>query len=341
MIKELTGRFKRIRSEQFLSRTYCAGYAFVGMGQHSLTNLYPVLSYLGIPLRYVCVTSEAKARQIEKKYPGVRGTTSLDEILSDPDVKGVFVAASPSAHFSIASKVLGSGKALFIEKPPCMSSSELESLISMGGFAEVGLQKRYAPAVQILKSKLSSRLDKALSYDIHYVTGAYPEGDALGELYIHPLDLVNWLFGKAEILSLRKTADNDYVLMLDHGGVVGTMELSTGFSWDDAREDLTVRTRTGIYQLHNTGSLSFTARPAVVLGVPLEKIGLAEPRESVLAERNSFSPVLAGNIVYTQGFYDEILAFAEAVEGRKSCNLSSLESLRDTFSLIESLRKAK
>ena len=341
MIKELINRFKRIRSEQFLSRTYDAGYAFVGMGQHSLTNLYPVLSYLGIRLKYVCVTSEAKARQIERKYPWIKAVTSLDVILADDDIKGVLVAASPAAHFGIASRVLRSGKALFIEKPPCMTSAELESLIAAGGDAEVGLQKRYSPAVQVLRTKLGSRADKPLSYELHYVTGAYPEGDALSDLYIHPLDLVCHLFGKAEVLCIRKTADNDYVLMLDHSGVTGSLELSTGFSWDDAMDELKVRTRTGIYTLESGGRLSFTARPAVILGVPLEKIGLAEPREAVLADRNSFSPVLSGNIVYAQGFYDEILSFAERTEGRKADNLSPLESLRDTYSLMELLRKVK
>ena len=338
MIKELISKYKRIRSEEYLERTYRAGYAFVGMGQHALSNLYPVLSYLGVPLRYICVTNSRKAKMIEEKFPGVKGVTSLDEILADEGVKGVFVAASPDAHFKIARKVLKSGKALFIEKPPCGTAAELEDLITYKGNARVGLQRRYCPAVDILRKRLKG--EKALSYDLHYVTGAYPEGDPLVDLYIHPLDLVCFLFGKAEILSVRRVAGNDYVLMLDHGGVVGTLELSTGYSWEDARDSLSVRTDAGVYCLEQSEDLNFISRPSKLMGVPLEKLGASEPKEVSLAQRNTFSPVLAGNMVYSHGFYDELLSFVEDVEGRKSENLSDLASLRNTFALLEALRKA-
>ena len=46
MIQGLINRYKRLRTERFLSQTCQHQYAFVGMGQHSLSNLYPVLHYL-------------------------------------------------------------------------------------------------------------------------------------------------------------------------------------------------------------------------------------------------------------------------------------------------------
>ena len=112
MIQGLINRYKRLRTERFLDQRCQYEYAFVGMGQHSLSNLYPVLHYLQVPLKYICVTSEQKARLIERKFNGVKATSSLDSVLSDDTVHGVFVAASPSAHFQIASKVLASGKSL-------------------------------------------------------------------------------------------------------------------------------------------------------------------------------------------------------------------------------------
>ena len=150
MIQALINRYKRMRTEHYLRQTYQYSYAFVGMGQHSLTNLYPVLHYLGVPLKYICITSERKAWLIGRKFPNVKAATSLDEILNDEAVKGVFVSASPSSHFSIASQILRSGKSLFIEKPPCQSLEELDRLIDLqrlysSPVAMAGLQKRYAP----------------------------------------------------------------------------------------------------------------------------------------------------------------------------------------------------
>ena len=182
-----------MRTSTYLHQTYQYLYAFVGMGQHSLTNLYPVLHYLGVPLKYICVTSEKKAQLIERKFAGVKATTSLDDILNDEAIKGVFVSASPSAHFSIASRVLQSGKSLFIEKPPCQTLAELDVLINLqhlyaSPVVMVGLQKHYAPSIQLLRKRL--RHERLISYDLHYLTGSYPEGNALLDLYIHPLDLV-------------------------------------------------------------------------------------------------------------------------------------------------------
>ena len=341
MIQELINRYKRMRTERFLRQTYQYSYAFVGMGQHSLTNLYPVLHYLGVPLKYICVTSERKAKLIVRKYPNVKGTTSLDEILNDESVKGVFVSASPSAHFSIASKVLQSGKSLFIEKPPCQTLEELDALIALqqqhgSPFAMVGLQKRYAPAVQLLKQRL--RKKRLISYDLHYLTGAYPEGNALLDLYIHPLDLVCHLFGQPEVLAIRQVAKASYILMLQHPHIVGTLELSTAYTWTTAEESMKVCTKSGIYSLLQMEELTFTPTSSTVFGIPMEKLRPHHETKEVLYQRNNFTPILANNQVYTQGYYSEIEAFISLAESGKSEVTTSIMSVRGTYELLQALQ---
>ena len=329
-----------MRTERYLNETYRCQYAFVGMGQHSLTNLYPVLHYLQVPLKYICVTSERKARLIERKFIGTKATTRLDDILNDKVVKGIFVAASPSAHFSIASRVLQSGKSLFIEKPPCQSLEQLQELIELqrefgSRVAMVGLQQRYAPAVQTLKRRLKG--EQQLNYDLYYLTGAYPEGDALLDLYIHPIDLATWLFGKAEIISYLKIDKQSYILMLRHKHIVGTIELSTGHCWQDARQSLTVRTRSGSYHLAQCEELSFTPKQAVIAGVPIEKLLSRHQSVEYLYRHNSFSPTIANNSIYTQGFFQEITTFVNAVEGKKANVLTDLQSVEPTLILIDEI----
>jgi len=340
MIQDLIRRYKAIQSERFLSHTHPCQYAFVGLGQHSLTNLYPVLHYLGVPLKYICVTSERKARMIEQKYPSVKATASLDDILNDESIKGVFVSATPSAHFSIASRILESGKSLFIEKPPCMSLTELDTLIRLrqshgSPVAMAGLQKRHAPAVQILKKRL--RKDKVISYDLHYLTGAYPEGNAVFDLFIHPVDLAINLFGKAEILSCQKVAADSYILMLRHQGAVGTLELSTAYTWTAAEESLKVSTSSGIYRLSQMDTLTFQPGSATILGIPSEKVRPADATVEYLFNRNNFNPTLVNNQVYSQGYFNEISAFVDAVEGRKCEEDTDLVSVRDTYVLLDAI----
>ena len=341
MIQELINRYKRMRTERFLRQTYQYQYAFVGMGQHSLTNLYPVLHYLGVSLKYICVTSGRKAKLIEQKYPSVKATTSLDEILKDEAIKGVFVSASPSAHFSIASRVLQSGKSLFIEKPPCQTLEELDQLVDLqqqhGSLvAMVGLQKRYAPAVQLLKQRL--RKERLISYDLHYLTGAYPEGYALLDLYIHPLDLVCHLFGKPEILAYRQVTNDSYILMLQHPHIVGTLELSTAYTWTTAEESMKVCTKSGIYSLLQMEELTFTPTSSTVFGIPMEKLRPRHETKEVLYQRNNFTPILANNQVYTQGYYSEIEAFISLAESGKSEVTTSIMSVRGTYELLQALQ---
>ena len=340
MIQKLIARYKQMRTSSYLRQTYQSSYAFVGMGQHSLTNLYPVLHYLGVPLKYICITSERKARLIERKFVGVKATTILDEILKDKTVKGVFVAASPSVHFVLASQILQSGKSLFIEKPPCMTLKELDRLIALqrqydSPVVMVGLQKRYAPAVQLLQKRL--RVERLISYDLHYLTGAYPEGNALTELFIHPLDLVCHLFDRPEIIACRKIAPSSYLMMLQHQDIVGTIELSTAYTWTAAEESLKVCTTSGIYRLTQTEELTYEPVPSTILGFPLEKVRPWRKTIEYEYARNSFSPILFNNQIHSQGYFNEIQSFVDVVEGNRTDIMTNLTSLTDTYRLLEKL----
>ena len=342
MIQTLINRYKRMRTERFLRQTYQYSYAFVGMGQHSLANLYPVLHYLGVPLKYICVTSERKAQLIEQKFPGVKATTSLDEILNDEAIKGVFVSASPSVHFSLASQVLRSGKSLFVEKPPCQTLKELDTLIDLqrlygSPVAMVGLQKRYAPAIQLLKKRLGK--EHLISYDLHYLTGAYPEGNALLDLFIHPLDLICHLFGQPEILACQHISDGSYLLMLRHPQIVGTLELSTSYSWSAAEESLKVCTRSGLYRLTKMEELIFTPSPSTIVNIPIEKLRPHDKSVEYLYQCNSFTPILANNPIYSQGYFNELAVFVDSVEHDNGYTASSLETIKDTYRLMDRLEK--
>ena len=184
----------------------------------------------------------------------------------------------------------------------------------------VGLQQRYAPAVQTLKRRLKG--EQHLNYDLHYLTGAYPEGNALLDLYIHPIDLATWLFGKAEIVSYLE---------------IGTIELSTCHCWQDARQSLTVHTRSGSYHLAQCEVLSFVPKQAAIEGVPIEKLLTRRQSVEYLYRHNSFSPTIANNSIYTQGFFQEVSTFVYAVEGKKANVLTDLQSVEPTLKLIDKI----
>lgn len=340
-IKDIIERYKHIRSIRQLEQAPKGYYAFVGFGGHSAANLYPVLDYLHVPLKYICCRSNEKAQLISKVYPNIHSTTSLQEILIDEEVKGVFVSITPQEHFHVASEVLKSGKSLFVEKPPCQNKEELMQLITIAEkenvHTVVGLQKRLAPAIQILKKKLK-RCKTTVSYNLKYLTGAYPEGDALLDLYIHPLDYVTYLFGKANVKCVEKVGDHTLMLLLKHENATGVLELSTGYSWAEAEENLTVNTNNGIYQMEQMENLTFQSKQQLAMGLPLEKIRSHQIVTKKLLHRNNFVPTLPNNQVYTQGYFDTIKNFVDVVECRKDSSEQSLEQFIDTFALLDTIR---
>ena len=340
MINSLIQRWRSQRNRKMLQSPYSADYAFVGVGSHALQNLYPVLQYLGMRLKYICCQSSDKLLSIERRF-GVISTTSLDTILNDSDVKGVFVCTSPQTHYELCSRVIESGKYLFVEKPPCQTSEQLECLIAadIRRMAMVGMQKRYSPLTEMLNKRLSK--NEVISYTLSYHTGTYPEGEPFIDLFIHPVDLALYLFGEAEITAVQRIDRNSastVQALLSHGKVKGMIELSTAYTWANPKESLHVNTLSGAYCLDQMERLCHYPHPKKIAGVPLEKIGLFTTSEQLLSGRNNFSPLIGNNQLYTQGFFSEIKAFADMVE-HSGKNLSPISSLCHTYKLLTLLKQ--
>lgn len=333
-------RWRSQRNRKMLQSPYSAQYAFVGIGSHALQNLYPVLQYLGIRLKYICCKSPDKLVMIERRF-GVIATTSLDTILNDSEVEGVFLCTSPQSHYDICTRVIEAGKYLFVEKPPCQTLDQLELLTAADKkqIVMVGMQKRYSPLIRALKKQLVKK--ELINYTMSYHTGAYPEGNPFTDLFIHPVDLVQYLFGNAELKSVQQIDRNGTTTiqgLLSHETAKGYIELSTAYSWTNPKETLYVNTQAGEYRLEQMERLCHYPHPKRIAGIPLEKLGLFTNTEQTLIERNNFNPLVGNNQLYTQGFLPEIKAFADMVEFSGE-NISPLSSMATTYKLLSSLKQ--
>lgn len=325
-------RWRSQRNRKMLQSPYSALYAFVGIGSHALQNLYPVLQYLGIRLKYICCKSSDKSALIEQRF-GVTATTSLDTILNDSEVEGVFLCTSPQSHYDICTRVIEADKYLFVEKPPCQTLDQLELLTAADKkqIVMVGMQKRYSPLIRALKKQLVKK--EPINYTMSYHTGAYPEGNPFTDLFIHPVDLVQYLFGNAELKSVQQIDRNGTTTiqgLLSHETAKGYIELSTAYSWTNPKETLYVNTQAGEYRLEQMERLCHYPHPKRIAGIPLEKLGLFTNTEQTLIERNNFNPLVGNNQLYTQGFLSEIKAFADMVEFSGE-NISPLSSMGTTY----------
>ncbi|HTR27893.1 MAG TPA: Gfo/Idh/MocA family oxidoreductase [Puia sp.] len=347
MLDALLKKYNRRRKQQyFQSPLFHArkSYAFVGVGMHSLNNYYPLLRYFNVPVKYICTRQSDWSNQLSPLFPAAVFTHNISQVINDPAVAGVFVSADPDEHNRLATAVLQSGKALFIEKPPCRQLDELRQLAGSHpqAICKVGLQRRHWPANPGIKKKCS----RALSYIYRFQTGSYPQGDPLTELFIHPLDYCHYLFGDSFLQSLTVRRDSAGVTAQLHVGhandLSGLIELSTHYTWNDPVEQLSVNTGAESLLIEYPGSVQGSPKPARVLHLPTERL-FRQPRVTRQYYNGgpSLIPAMEYQTLITQGFYGGVESFVRLVEGgdhRES--RSDLPSLITTYELLEKINNA-
>ena len=125
--------------------------------------------------------------------------------------------------------------------------------------------------------------------------------------------------------------------MLQHPHIVGTLELSTAYSWTTAEESMKVCTRSGVYNLSQMESLTFTPNPTTILSIPIEKLHKKNSTVEYLYHRNSFVPTLVKNQLYAHGYFNEITAFVNAVEGNYSNVFTNLGTTKSVYETIKEI----
>ena len=342
-MKKLIKRYKNYQKRKFIISKNNKKYAFVGIGTHSIYNLYPIINFFRLDIKYIVTKSPSNAKLINEHFPHSIGTSDFDLVLNDSEISGVFIATTPLAHFSLVKRALIANKNVFVEKPPCLSLEELDELIEIEknseGTCMVGLQKQYAPS----NLKLKQKIKKNHSYNYRFVTGAYPEGDPLIDLFIHPISLVNFLFGEIENQNfmLHKTNGNITVIMqLQHeNNTIGNVELSTNYSWQNPVEHLILNAPDGIYENVNTEQLTFEPKTKTLFGIPMEKV-IKRPNKSLSIEKRTNSvPIIFNNQLYSSGYYNEMETFINICESRKTINNTTISSCKSSFSIILQLKK--
>ena len=275
-MKFLMGKANHLRRQAYLNSPFFKTkkkYAFIGFGLHSLSSLYPVLSHFGVSLKYICTKNTTFGNHVTERFPAATFIHDIEIILHDAEIDGVFVSVYPELHGELLSLLLQSGKKVFIEKPPCANSEELEKIIagSPNAVCKVGLQRRYWPGNIYLRRPTR----KARSYIYQFYFGPYPKGDVINELFIHAIDYCIFLFGECKILSSSFQKDkNGITLQLHikhHQGISGLIELSTHFSWNDPVDIIRIQSEEELITVKYPLSIVGQRKPSRVLNIPVER----------------------------------------------------------------------
>jgi scyllo-inositol 2-dehydrogenase (NADP+) len=83
---------------------------------------------------HAVVTS--RAEQVRRERPEVRVVSSAEELLADPAVELVVVAAPNAVHHALAAAALRAGRHVVVDKPFTLSTADADELLTLAGAAD-------------------------------------------------------------------------------------------------------------------------------------------------------------------------------------------------------------
>lgn len=234
-----------------LRRPGTIGVGFIGAGQYAGEMLLPALrAHADVRRVSVVTTRGLSARKAAVRFEFARCATDPADIFADPEIDLVFIASRHDSHAALTQAALEAGKAVFVEKPLCLSEAELAGVEE--AWREhplplmVGHNRRFAPATLLVKEFFAEELPAApLSIRYHVQAGALPPdhwlrdpaqgGRTLGEM-CHFVDWCMDMAGAppAKIFASRSSStpgwapDENWSAILDFpGGAVATITYET------------------------------------------------------------------------------------------------------------------
>jgi predicted dehydrogenase/threonine dehydrogenase-like Zn-dependent dehydrogenase len=182
--------------------------SLIGAGSFAQRVIAPGLRSAGFSLDTVASASGVSAHGlVEQEGEGRVGTP--DEALAS--AAGLLVVATRhSSHAELSQRALNAGKAVFVEKPPCLTSEELALLRSAraesGQLLAVGFNRRHAPLAVRLREhirvgsnplEILIRVNAGPLADDHWLNDPNDGGGRLLGEGCHFIDLASWLVGAA------------------------------------------------------------------------------------------------------------------------------------------------
>jgi threonine dehydrogenase-like Zn-dependent dehydrogenase len=136
-----------------------AAVSFVGSGNYASSVLIPAFRKTGAALISVASNAGVSGVHAGRKFGFLETTTDLEQVFGDARSTAVVIVTRHDSHAALVLKAIAAGKHVFVEKPLCLTLSELESIEEAargsGRLLMVGFNRRFAPQVGKLKQLLA------------------------------------------------------------------------------------------------------------------------------------------------------------------------------------------
>jgi predicted dehydrogenase len=184
----------------------------IGAGNYACTILLPALAKTSASLACIADLSPVAANHSAREFHFAEATTDYQRILLNDRIAAVFIATEHSSHARLVRESLAAGKHVFVEKPLCLTESELSEIAAAYHCAVertasppllmVGFNRRYSPHTRCVRELLRNRFEP-LCMNLTVNPGPVPPdhwlhdparggGRIIGEA-CHFLDLLSYL----------------------------------------------------------------------------------------------------------------------------------------------------
>ena len=165
----------------------------------------------GKDLVAICDNDQDNLNKAKKLYD-VKYFSNKDELYqSDLDYDTVAIATKADTHFELATTFLIAGKNIWLEKPACIKTKDIEYLIKIRKDSKVFVDHTfvYHPAIQKIKT---IDIGTPLYYDSHRISlGLFQNDvDAILDLAIHDLSIIDYLYPDL-VLDKRSIIKNNHI----------------------------------------------------------------------------------------------------------------------------------
>jgi predicted dehydrogenase len=233
--------------------------AVIGLGVgRSHAEAYHTLE--STELLAVCDSDEERLLPVAEEY-GCRAYTSVDELLSNPDVELVSVATPHPSHAELTIRCLQAGKHVLVEKPMTIDLDEADRMLAAardaGRTLATVFQRRWWPAAMRAKQAIEDGKigqpvlgEASLAwlrtrgyYDRDAWRGRWDTegGGVLVNQAIHAIDMFQWLMGGDPVEVIGRWAnlthpyleveDNAVAILRFRSGALGVFAATTSARW--------------------------------------------------------------------------------------------------------------
>jgi predicted dehydrogenase len=136
----------------------------VGAGAFAQSVLLPSLTRARATLGTVVTATGLSARSAADRFGFESCSTSVDAVWNDGRCNAVVISTRHDSHSRLVIAALEAGKAVFVEKPLCITEPELERIVDVvhrlrasgaSPFVMVGFNRRFSPSVQTVRAAMA------------------------------------------------------------------------------------------------------------------------------------------------------------------------------------------